>query len=51
VNPPQLLRSIALALAALVCFAALDATAKHLATRYPVPWLVWGATRCICCSC
>lgn len=41
-NSPPLLRSIALALAALVCFAALDATAKHLATRYPVPWLVWG---------
>lgn len=37
-----LLRSILLVLAALACFAALDAIAKQLATRYPVPWLVWG---------
>jgi drug/metabolite transporter (DMT)-like permease len=39
---PPLLRSILLVLAALACFAALDAIAKQLATRYPVPWLVWG---------
>lgn len=41
-NPPHPLRAVLLLLLALCLFAALDATAKHLATRYPVPWLVWG---------
>lgn len=36
------LRAVALLLLALCLFAALDATAKHLASRYPVAWLVWG---------
>jgi drug/metabolite transporter (DMT)-like permease len=36
------LRAVFLLLAALSLFAALDATAKILAARHPVPWLVWG---------
>ncbi len=36
------LRGIALMLAAVLCFALLDATAKHLSMRYPVPMLVWA---------
>ena len=36
------LRAVLLVLLALCLFAALDATAKYLAARYPVAWLVWG---------
>lgn len=36
------LRAVVLLLFALCLFAALDATAKYLAARYPVAWLVWG---------
>lgn len=36
------LRAVALVLLALCLFACLDATAKYLAARYPVAWLVWG---------
>lgn len=39
---PHALRSVALLLLALFLFVTLDATAKHLATRYPVPMLVWA---------
>lgn len=39
---PQALRGIALFLVALLLFATLDATAKHLAATYPVPMLVWA---------
>lgn len=41
-SAPHPLRAVLLVLAALCLFAALDATAKYLAARYPVPWLVWG---------
>jgi drug/metabolite transporter (DMT)-like permease len=37
-----LARSIFLMLGATLCFAVLDATAKHLARTYPVPMLVWA---------
>lgn len=41
-NPPHRpLRGIALLLVALLAFASFDATAKFLATRYPLPMLVW----------
>ncbi|HMV52212.1 MAG TPA: DMT family transporter [Rhodocyclaceae bacterium] len=41
-NPPlRPLRGIALLLVALLAFASFDATAKFLATRYPLPMLVW----------
>lgn len=36
------LRAIALFLAAMLLFAALDTTAKHLAQTFPVPMLVWA---------
>lgn len=36
------LRGILLMLAAALCFALLDATAKHLSQTYPVPMLVWA---------
>jgi drug/metabolite transporter (DMT)-like permease len=39
---PHTLRSILLLLGALFLFVLLDATAKHLAARYPVPMLVWS---------
>jgi drug/metabolite transporter (DMT)-like permease len=39
---PHALRSIVLLLGALFLFVLLDATAKHLAVRYPVPMLVWA---------
>jgi drug/metabolite transporter (DMT)-like permease len=35
-------RGVALFLVALLLFATLDATAKHLAATYPVPMLVWA---------
>ncbi len=35
-------RAILLMLAAVLCFALLDATAKHLSQTYPVPMLVWA---------
>ena len=35
-------RAILLMLAAVLCFALLDATAKHLSQTYPVPMLVWS---------
>lgn len=40
--PQQPLRGIALTLCALLAFAAFDATAKYLSTRFPVPMLVWA---------
>ncbi len=36
------MRGILLMLAAVLCFALLDATAKHLSQTYPVPMLVWA---------
>lgn len=36
------LRGILLMLAAVMCFALLDATAKHLSQKFPVPMLVWA---------
>jgi drug/metabolite transporter (DMT)-like permease len=36
------LRGILLMLAAVLCFALLDATAKHLSQKFPVPMLVWA---------
>lgn len=36
------LRGILLMLAADLCFALLDATAKHLSQKFPVPMLVWA---------
>jgi drug/metabolite transporter (DMT)-like permease len=36
------LRGIALFLAAMLLFATLDATAKHLSGKFPVPMLVWA---------
>ncbi len=36
------LRGILLMLAAVLCFALLDATAKHLTQTFPVPMLVWA---------
>ncbi len=36
------LRGILLMLAAVLCFALLDATAKHLSQSFPVPMLVWS---------
>lgn len=36
------LRGIALMLAAVLCFALLDATAKQLSQKFPVPMLVWA---------
>jgi len=36
------LRGILLMLAAVLCFALLDATAKHLTHTFPVPMLVWA---------
>ena len=36
------LRGILLMTAAVLCFALLDATAKHLSQTYPVPMLVWA---------
>ncbi|MDO8959217.1 MAG: DMT family transporter, partial [Rhodocyclaceae bacterium] len=36
------LRGILLMLAAVMCFALLDATAKHLSQTFPVPMLVWA---------
>lgn len=36
------MRGIVLMLAAVLCFALLDATAKHLSQTYPVPMLVWA---------
>lgn len=41
-NGSHPLRAVLLVLLALCLFAALDATAKYLAARYPVAWLVWG---------
>ena len=38
----HLLRGIALFLAAMLLFATLDATAKHLSATFPVPMLVWA---------
>lgn len=38
----QRLRGIALLLAAMLLFACLDATAKHLSAKFPVPMLVWA---------
>lgn len=38
----HLYRAILLMLAAVLCFALLDATAKHLSQTYPVPMLVWS---------
>ena len=35
---------ILLMLGAGLCFAALDATSKHLTQTFPVPMLVWGKT-------
>lgn len=34
--------AVLLMLGATLCFAALDATSKHLSQTYPVPMLVWG---------
>ncbi len=34
--------AVLLMLGATLCFAALDATSKHLSTSYPIPMLVWG---------
>jgi hypothetical protein len=36
------LRGILMMLGAVLCFALLDATAKHLAQKFPVPMLVWA---------
>ncbi|MCX7896537.1 MAG: DMT family transporter [Rhodocyclaceae bacterium] len=36
------LRGILMMLAAVLCFALLDATAKHLSQKFPVPMLVWA---------
>lgn len=36
------MRGILLMLAAVMCFALLDATAKHLSQTFPVPMLVWS---------
>jgi drug/metabolite transporter (DMT)-like permease len=38
----QRLRGIALLLGAMLLFACLDATAKHLSAKFPVPMLVWA---------
>ena len=34
--------AVLLMLGATLCFAALDATSKHLAQTYPIPMMVWG---------
>jgi drug/metabolite transporter (DMT)-like permease len=34
--------AVLLMLGATLCFAALDATSKHLARTYPIPMMVWG---------
>lgn len=39
---PHPLRGILQMLAAVLCFALLDATAKHLSQKFPVPMLVWA---------
>lgn len=41
-SPSHALRGIALMLAAVFFFALLDATSKHLAATYPVPFLAWA---------
>jgi drug/metabolite transporter (DMT)-like permease len=41
-SPPHALRAIALLLVAMLLFACLDATAKHLSATFPVPMLVWA---------
>lgn len=41
-NPPRPLIGILLMLGAVMCFAALDATSKHLSQTFPVPMLVWS---------
>lgn len=41
-DPAQTLRAILTLLAALLLFALLDATGKHLAQTYPIPMLVWA---------
>jgi drug/metabolite transporter (DMT)-like permease len=40
--PQNVLRSIVLMLGAVLLFASMDATAKWLAVKYPVPMLVWA---------
>lgn len=42
VDKTNLLRGSLLMLAAVLCFALLDATAKHLSQKFPVPMLVWA---------
>ena len=34
--------AVLLMLGATLCFAALDATSKHLSQTYPIPMMVWG---------
>ncbi|MCX7146800.1 MAG: hypothetical protein NT042_11495, partial [Sulfuritalea sp.] len=34
--------AVLLMLGATLCFAALDATSKHLSKTYPIPMMVWG---------
>ena len=41
-SPPRPLIGILLMLGAVMCFAALDATSKHLSQTFPVPMLVWS---------
>lgn len=41
-DPAAGARAVALFLVAMLLFAALDATAKHLAATFPVPMLVWA---------
>lgn len=41
-QPGKVGRAVLLMLAATLCFAALDATSKHLSKTYPVPMMVWG---------
>lgn len=41
-DPRALRRAVLLMLGATLCFAGLDANAKHLAQTYPVPMLVWA---------
>lgn len=41
-RPPHAMRGVLLLVGATVFFVLLDATAKHLASRWPVPLLVWA---------
>jgi drug/metabolite transporter (DMT)-like permease len=41
-SPHRTGQAVLLMLGATLCFAALDATSKHLSRTYPIPMMVWG---------